>query len=201
MLILASASPRRKEILEAAGFTIKICVSNFDEVPQPGEAPADYSLRNAEGKAKAVAAALGLQLNFASDVVLGADTIVVTSAGVLLEKPSSTQHAEQMLRMLSGATHTVFTSYALVRGRTVIASEIVPTDVTFRILSATEISRYVATGEPMDKAGSYGIQGGASCFVSAIKGTHTNVMGLPIAQIIEKCAAIGILDALMGVEL
>jgi len=178
-LILASASPRRRELLTNAGFEFEIVPSEIEEPGASGAPPGAFAERVAQLKAETVAR------TFASTykaVVLGADTIVV-ARGELLGKPHSPEEARAMLEKLSGRAHEVITGVALVGpgGRCAVAHE--TTLVQFRELSAEEIAAYVASGEPLDKAGAYAIQGRASRFVTRIEGCYFNVMGLPVALV------------------
>ncbi len=175
-LILASASPRRRELLAAAGFSFDVVVSDIDERPWPREKPASYALRNASEKARAVAA------RHPNATVLAADTIVVLDDHIL-EKPTDAAHAADMLRRLSGRQHEVMTGVCVWRpngGGFCESAEVVRTRVWFRPLSESDIAAYIATGEPMDKAGAYAIQGGAARFVERIDGPYDNVVGLPV---------------------
>lgn len=174
VLILASASPRRAEILREAGIPFAVRSPRVDETPRPGEAPVDYVRRLAAEKACAVQAADG-------DVVLGADTTVVVD-GRMLGKPSDTDDAQGMLEALSGRCHEVLTGICLRRGGSLIQDH-ATTRVWFAELSAAEIGDYVASGEPMDKAGGYAIQGLASKFIGRIEGCYFNVVGLPVALV------------------
>lgn len=181
MLILASASPRRKMLLEECGFAPTVRVPGIEEKRGPLETPLDYALRNAQEKALAVVSRSG-------DVVVAADTIVVvpTASGEeLLEKPADPADARRMLGLLSGRTHKVYTGFALALDGAVRHNEAVCTEVTFRSLSPGEIDDYIATGQPFDKAGSYGIQGRAMSFVAHVKGSYTNIVGLPLAEFME----------------
>ena len=175
-LILASASPRRAELLRSAGFEFDIEASNVAETPRDGEAPAAYTLRVARDKAQHVAA--GHQPDV---VVLAADTEVV-AGGRMLGKPANEDAARQMLRLLSAAEHEVITAVVIVAGdRTV--EEVVTTRVWFGELTDGEIEWYVASGEPMDKAGAYAIQGAGARFVERIDGSWSSVVGLPLAAV------------------
>ncbi|MFK7871705.1 MAG: nucleoside triphosphate pyrophosphatase [Oligoflexales bacterium] len=173
--ILASTSPRRKELLLTICESFKICSPDFEEKWR-GEEPKDYVLGNAVGKGRSI----DIQEN---DVLVSADTIVVLDQKIL-EKPKTPQHAIEMLKELSGKTHNVMTGF-FVRTQSSEYSQVVVTEVEFREISQKEIEVYVATGEPMDKAGSYGIQGRASSMVAQIRGSYTNVMGLPLAELIK----------------
>src|SRR5271166_3831312 len=175
MLILASASPRRAELLRNVGIRFTIDPAHVPEEPLPGERPIAYAQRLAREKALAVFA------RRPADTVLGADTVVVVDEH-LLEKPADEADAARMLRLLSGRTHDVITGVSLVApGFQRIEAEI--TQVTFTAMSGEEIAAYIATGEPMDKAGAYGIQGIASRWVTTIAGDYFNVMGLPVARV------------------
>jgi len=174
MLVLASRSPRRAELLTAAGIAYEIRVADIDETHRPGEGPIEYSLRLAREKAQAVEAAPG-------ETVLGADTIVLLD-GEIMGKPRDEQDAARMLTALSGRQHDVITGVCLRRGDLLVLESAV-TSVWFQRLSAEEIGWYVASGEPLDKAGAYGIQGLASRFIDRIDGSWTNVVGLPVALV------------------
>ena len=191
-LVLASASPRRAELLRQLGVAFKIKAADIDETPIPHESPRQYVSRLAEHKASVVARELGEQ-----SVVLGADTVVV-SRGDILGKPRDPTHAEQILRALSGSNHEVLTGIALVRPRAEAVSQVLvaTTEVRFRTLSEQEIARYVATGEPMDKAGAYGIQGLAGVFVESLNGSYSNVVGLPLTETYQLLCAEGVPTAL-----
>ena len=173
-IILASQSPRRRELLGLFQVPFAVRVADIDETMDPAKAPYDEVARVSQAKAMAVA-------RTAADVIIAADTIVVCR-GRVLGKPRDEAEAKQMLRLLSGRDHQVMTGVTVLRGekrRTV--TEV--TDIHFRPLSQAEILRYVDTGEPMDKAGSYGIQGGAALFCSHMVGDYYNVMGLPVCRL------------------
>ncbi len=173
-LILASASPRRKELLSLFGVPFVIRAADIDETMDPGKSPFDEVARVSRLKALAVS-------HEPDDVVIAADTIVVC-AGRVLGKPHDAAEASQMLRLLSGRDHQVMTGCTVLRGdRTETFTEV--TDLHFRPLSETEIARYVESGEPMDKAGAYGIQGGAALFCQRMAGDYYNVMGLPVCRL------------------
>jgi len=172
LVILASASPRRVDLLTAAGVTFEVRAVDVDERPLDGEAAADYVARVAADKAAACLAA-------SDEVVLAADTVVVVD-GVILGKPADDADAARMLRLLSGRGHEVLTGVVVRRGGAV-SVEIDTTAVVFAPLSDTDIAWYVASGEPRDKAGAYAVQGLASRFVERIDGSYSNVVGLPIA--------------------
>jgi len=190
-LILASASPRRAELLTAAGIPFEVRPAHIDERLRPAEDARTYASRVAVDKARAVAAQSNLQ------PVLAADTVVVID-GLVLGKPADTADARRMLGLLSGRTHEVLTAVALIsaqpgRGEPVLDSEIASTAVQFAPLDTAEIEWYVATGEPSDKAGAYAIQGLASRFVTRIEGSYSNVVGLPMALVYAMCTRAGIL--------
>ncbi|HLI64530.1 MAG TPA: Maf family protein [Terriglobales bacterium] len=175
MLVLASASPRRSELLRNAAIPFTIEPAHIHEEPLPNERPVDYAQRLARDKALAVLA------RCPHDVVLGADTVVVIDQH-LLEKPANADDATRMLRLLSGRTHQVITGICLAAsGFERTEAEI--TQVRFSRLSDEEIAAYVATGEPMDKAGGYAIQGIASRWVERIEGCYFNVVGLPVPRL------------------
>ena len=173
-LILASQSPRRKELLGLFHIPFTVRIADIDETMDPAKAPYDEVARVSLLKAKAVEAN-------AEDVVIAADTIVVCD-GKTLGKPHSEEEAAGMLRLLSGRDHQVMTGMTVLRGDTHKSITEV-TDIHFRTLSENEIARYVASGEPMDKAGAYGIQGGAALFAEKMVGDYYNVMGLPVCRL------------------
>jgi len=175
MLVLASASPRRQELLRSAGLAFDVQPAQIPEEPMPGETAKNYAERLAREKALAVAC------QRPHDCVLGADTVVVVD-GKILGKPSDAADAARMLRMLSGRQHQVITGVCLaVGGQVSVASE--TTLVTVSELTDQDIADYVANGEPMDKAGAYAIQGIASRWIPRIEGDYSNVVGLPIALV------------------
>jgi septum formation protein len=177
-LILASASPRRRELLAQAGFTFEVVPARVPEVQEPREDPIHFVTRLAREKAEAVAATHALTPD---TLVLGADTIVVVDEEIL-GKPRDEADAARMLRQLSGKTHQVITGVCLAKGRErQRAAEV--TFVRFNTLSDPEIDAYVATGEPLDKAGAYAIQGRAGRWVPRIHGCYFNVVGLPLALV------------------
>jgi septum formation protein len=194
MLILASASPRRRELLTQAGLLFTVASADLNEELLPDEVAAAYVQRLAEEKAQAVWN-LHKSANDSGDalIVLGADTCVV-SEGNILGKPTDAADARRMLELLSGRTHAVLTGIAAItRGKIVRGLEI--TRVTFNVLKDAEIARYIASGEPLDKAGAYAIQGYAARWIPRIEGCYFNVVGLPIARTInllaEARAAVG----------
>ena len=174
-IILASASPRRRELMELAGYDFEVICADIVEVVPENVQPQEVVMSLALQKAQAVAA------EHKDAVVVGSDTVVALD-GKILGKPHSEQEACEMLRSLSGRTHKVFTGVAIVGGGKV-KNFFDETDVEFYPLGDDEIKKYVATGEPMDKAGSYGIQGKGSVLVKKINGDFFNVMGLPIAKL------------------
>ena len=173
-VILASQSPRRRELMQLFGIGFTVRVADIDEAMDPGKPACEEVARVSRRKAEAVSRG-------ADDVVIAADTIVVC-AGKVLGKPKDAEDARQILTLLSGRDHQVMTGMTVLRGdRVVTCTEI--TDIHFRPLSQKEILRYIATGEPMDKAGAYGIQGGAALFAEKLVGDYYNVMGLPVCRL------------------
>ncbi len=192
-LILASASPRRKELLAQIGVVFKQCSVDIDESVLPNERPEDYVRRLACEKSRAGFqrnSQLNSQSNSQQNAVLGADTTVVVD-GVILGKPGSEDQAVEMLQQLSGRTHQVMTGIALT-GNLYADSQVVVTHVTFKTLDVALCRRYWQTGEPCDKAGGYGIQGYAAVFVEKIEGSYSNVVGLPLAETAELLSKTGI---------
>jgi septum formation protein len=175
MLVLASQSPRRAEILRQAGFAFAVRPAEVDETPLAGEHAEDYVRRLAEVKALAVQAS-------PEDVVLGADTTVVID-GEMLGKPVNPADARRMLGLLSGRRHEVMTGICLRKGALELVRDWTVTHVWFTEMTTREIDEYVASGEPMDKAGAYAIQGLASKFIDRIDGCYFNVVGLPVATV------------------
>jgi septum formation protein len=189
MLVLASASPRRRELLAQAGFSFTILPASIPEDPRPDENPVAYVTRLAREKAQAVYARQGAEQQ--QVVVLGADTTVVAPNGEILGKPADADDAARMLRLLSGATHQVITGVAVVSSRGVeTAAEV--THVTMLTISDREIAAYIATGEPMDKAGAYAIQGHAGRWIPRIHGCYFNVVGLPLALVSGMLEAVAV---------
>jgi septum formation protein len=175
ILILASRSPRRSELLAAAGISFEVLAADIDETPHANEDPAAYVERLAIEKARAV---LALRPDAR---VLGADT-TVTIDGEILGKPEHEADARRMLRLLSGRVHDVHTGVAIV-SRSGVQSAVDTTRVWFDVMTDEDISWYVATGEPVDRAGAYAIQGFASRFIPRIEGSYSNVVGLPVALV------------------
>jgi septum formation protein len=182
-VVLASSSPRRHELLNLIGIAHEVSPSDVDEAPVEGESPTALAERLALAKAKAVA---GVNPDA---IVLAADTVVVVDDD-MLGKPRDTQEARAMLRQLSGRTHMVVTAVAAAHGSTVY-SDVEQVAVSFRPLSTAEIDAYIATGEPMDKAGAYGIQGYGASIVERIDGDYFAVMGLAIVRLLRLCARLG----------
>jgi septum formation protein len=178
VLILASASPRRQELLREAGIQFEVHPAHIPEERADREHPLDYARRLAEEKARAVAS------RFPGRYILGADTIVVADEHVL-EKPVDHADAKRMLRMLSGRGHEVTTAVSLIRPDRRSDTRTATTRVFFRRLSDDEIGQYVAGNEPMDKAGAYAIQGGARGFADRMEGDYSNVVGLPLSLVTE----------------
>ncbi|HGM6862368.1 TPA: nucleoside triphosphate pyrophosphatase [Serratia rubidaea] len=174
-LYLASGSPRRRELLTLLGVPFDIILTHTEEQRQPVESAESYVRRLAQDKARA-----GVALAAEDRPVLGADTIVVLN-GRVLEKPHDAAHAAEMLSLLSGKQHQVITAVAIADRQDILCQQVV-TDVTFRTLSQQDIADYIATGEPMDKAGAYGIQGKGGCFVRTLTGSYHAVMGLPLVE-------------------
>jgi septum formation protein len=182
-LILASGSPRRQELLRDAGIEFEVFPANIREDLNPGERPLNYALRMAREKALKVAA------EFPNAYVLGADTIVVLDDQVLA-KPLDNHDAERMLAMLSNREHQVTTGVSVVAPGGQAETQSCTTAVRFRKLGEDEISKYIATGEPLDKAGGYAIQGGAAPWVVRLEGDYSNVVGLPmplVGKMLKEC--------------
>jgi septum formation protein len=186
VVVLASASPRRRELLARLSWPFTIIPADVEELHHPGEAPLAYVVRLAQTKAAQIAQRLPDAL------VLGADTVVVLD-NQILGKPENVAHARQMLTRLSGRQHTVITGLALLQQRRQLVSlDSVSTRVRFRPLSRQEIEHYIATEEPFDKAGAYAIQGQAAAFVASIDGCYTNVVGLPLQRTAALLQAAGV---------
>jgi septum formation protein len=181
-VVLASASPRRRELLRLVGIPHDVEPADIDESYLVGEDPRSHAERLARAKASAIDAA--------DAVIIGSDTIVVVDGGVL-GKPRDRRHAAEMLERLSGRSHVVMTGVA-VRWQGRIASAVEETGVTFRTLSADEIGHYIDTGEPMDKAGAYGIQGFGATIVESVNGDYFAVMGLPLNRLVRLMRELGL---------
>jgi septum formation protein len=186
-LVLASSSPRRRELLGGLGMAFSIRVPDLDETPHPGEATVAYVERLA--RAKAVAGQAQAPDPDADEVVVAADTTVDVD-GAIVGKPADAAEAVAMLERLSGRSHVVHTGVAVARG-TRLVSSVTSTTVTFTILTRSEIEDYVATGQAYDKAGGYSLQGVARPFVASIDGSASNVLGLPMAQTEALLGAVG----------
>jgi septum formation protein len=185
-IVLASASPRRAELLASAGIAFKVVPGDIDETPLPDEDPVAHVLRLAEGKAREVASRVDGRF------FIGADTIVLCDREIM-GKPRDAEDAKRMLRKLSGRAHQVITGYAVIdkkASRTI--SRTVSTVVVFKELTEEEIDAYVLTGCPMDKAGAYAIQGGAAYMVERIDGSYTNVVGLPLCEVVGSLRGFGL---------
>ncbi|MGA3229425.1 MAG: Maf family protein, partial [Candidatus Binatus sp.] len=187
-VILASASPRRRQLLAAAGISFEVIESLVPERHLAGEPARDYAVRMAREKAGAVSS------RFPEAIVIGADTIVLCETQIL-EKPAYPDDARRMLEMLSGRTHTVVTAFAVARSGSILESSPVESRVTFRKLAEAEIDDYIATEEPFDKAGAYGIQGVGGGFISHVEGSRDNVMGLPTERVVAALARWGVKPA------
>lgn len=188
LIVLASASPRRAELLELAGIPFRVAPADIPEEPLPDEEAIPHALRLAEGKARAAA-----QREQDGRFFIGADTIVVLD-GQIMGKPLDSTDAVRMLTALSGRSHEVVTAYCVLDRVTGQQScEAVRTTVQFKQLAATEIQRYVDSGCPLDKAGAYAIQGGAAHMVREIRGSYTNVVGLPTCELYEALQRMGAL--------
>ena len=186
LLILASASPRRQELLSSAGISFEVLPSEVDEGFQEGEPPEEYVVRLARRKATKAGE------RHKDRWVLAADTVVVID-GRILGKPGDRQEAREMLGVLSDQEHRVITGFCLLRGDSGKSREgTVTTRVRFKRLSSREIEWYLDTGEPFDKAGAYAIQGKAAFMVREIRGSYTNVVGLPLTEVIEALQELGI---------
>ena len=196
-MVLASASPRRRGFLHQLGYHFEVVTPATEEQARPGEGAAEYVLRNAREKAADVAGRVP-----AGAVVVAADTVVVLR-GRIMEKPRSEAGAHEMLRSLSGQVHQVITGLC-VRGpdwggAERVRAEAVSTDVEFRVLADEEIEAYIRSGEPMDKAGAYAIQGRGAYMIRRIHGSYTNVVGLPMTELVEMLSGVfGVMPSYHG---
>jgi septum formation protein len=189
LLILASASPRRQELLASAGVAFEIIPSDTDEGTREGESPEEYVTRLAREKAAEVAE------KHPHRWVLAADTIVVVD-GSILGKPKDPPEAREMLERLSGREHRVITGYCILHSLLGKAREgRVATRVRFKSISSKEIQWYLETGEPFDKAGAYAVQGRAAFMVREISGSYTNVVGLPLCEVVEALLELGVKES------
>jgi septum formation protein len=188
-LVLASASPRRRELLSRMGLSLLVAPVEIDETPLPGERPGDYVRRVAGAKCDAAAA---LRAGASPELaVLAADTTVIVDADIL-GKPADTDDARRMLSRLAGRRHDVTTAYRVRFGARMV-ERAVTTAVAFRALQPAEIDAYLASGEWQGKAGGYAVQGIAGAFVTDLRGSHTNVIGLPLAEVLADLLALGAL--------
>ena len=185
-MILASKSPRRRYLLSQAGLSFDVIPSGFDERSVPFSDPAQYVCTLSQAKAQDIAA------KHPQSWVIGADTIVFMD-GQVLGKPKGREAARQMLKQLSGQTHQVYTGYTICcQSQGQCFTEAICTDVTFKVLSDDEIEWYIHTDEPFDKAGAYAIQGLGTFLVRRINGSYTNVVGLPVCEVIEHLIKAGV---------
>lgn len=190
-LVLGSASPRRREMVALLGIPFVVCAASIDEAKGPHEAPHPYLERITQAKLDAVRGSTGWN---AAAAVLAADTIVVAEGGAVLGKPSDEGEAAVMIEQLAGATHEVSTRFVLsaaAPGSPVAHAETVTTRVTFRALSRGEARHYAATGEGLDKAGGYAVQGRAAAFVERIDGSYSSVVGLPLSELVSALRRLG----------
>jgi septum formation protein len=189
MLVLASASPRRRELLARTGLPFDVVPADIEEVARPGESPEALAERLAREKARAVADRFAAS---PARLVIGSDTVVVVG-GDVLGKPRDAAHAEALLGRLVGRTHRVLTGVAVASSaEPAVRSRVVESLVRMRGASAEEIRRYVATGEPLDKAGAYALQGEGRRFVLEVEGSETNVIGLPLEETLTLLAEAGL---------
>jgi len=187
-IVLASASPRRRELLTQIGLRFQVIPSSADELLLPDETPEQHVIRLSIDKATEVAQREQVEGRW----FIGSDTIVLCDDQIL-GKPKDEKHAAEMLRLLSGREHRVLSGYAILDRKTgQQRAEAVSTRVRFRELTAQEIARYIASGEPADKAGSYAIQGLGVCFVAGIEGSYTNVVGLPLCRLTLSLKELGV---------
>lgn len=187
-IVLASASPRRLELMELAGLPCQVLPANISEDVLPGEVPEEHVMRLSREKAEAVSTSGG------DCFFVGADTVVVLDKRIM-GKPADEEEAFRMLTSLSGRSHHVITGITVIDGRSgVTVSQSVSTEVFFKQLSAQEIRIYIASGCPMDKAGAYAIQGGAIHFVRSINGSYSNVIGLPMTELYELLQAMNCIE-------
>lgn len=185
-IILASSSPRRKELLKSLGISFKVIPSNLEEVQLDGEVPARAAVRLAQAKALAVAR------RFPEAVVLGADTVVLLGKEVM-GKPKSLAEAERMLKKLSGRTHLVITGFCLLNPEdNRVIKKAITTKVKMKRFSPAELKGYLKSGEPLDKAGAYAVQGIGAFLIKSVQGSYSNVVGLPLAEVSEAFKELGI---------
>lgn len=192
-IILASTSPRRKELLQSVGIKFEVVAPLSDESLLLSENPKDYALRLASEKA--ISVSQNLEGDF---LVIGADTVVVVDDEIL-GKPSNVEGARAILSKISGREHHVLTAFSISKPKnTIMHSEVVDTKVRVKTLEPDEIEGYIKTGEPMDKAGAYGIQGIGSFLIKGIEGSYTNVVGLPLVEVLEALKKLGALRLFSG---
>ncbi len=192
-ITLASRSPRRRDLLAAVGFRVVVCPADADETQRPGEDPVALASRLAVAKADATRRLLAHE---APDTILAADTVVHTDDGRVLGKPTDVDDARSILRALSGRTHTVTTGWCIAsRADGVLRNDATSTRVTFHPIDDDLLEAYLATDEPWDKAGAYGIQGRAALFVERIEGCWSNVVGLPVSAVVRALRQLGRLGA------
>ncbi len=185
-IVLASASPRRKKLLEQIGLQFEVCVSNFDETEDPNLTPHELAKNLSLGKAKAVA------LRYKDAIVISADTFV-SFKGAILSKPETKENAKLMLRLLSGRVHPIITGFTVLDTKTgKVVTRSVETKVYMKKLTDKEIGEYIETGEPLDKAGAYGIQERGVIFVEKIEGDYSNVVGLPLYELVRELNKFGV---------
>lgn len=186
-IVLASSSPRRQEMIRGLGLGFRIIKPDVDEIPEPGETPSDFALRAARDKARWVAEKIIRDKTVEQPALIISGDTIVTLGARILGKPRDEAHARHMLRELSGRPHDVISGLCVlkVENNAIAHSEsmTVSTEVTFKTLSDEEIGAYMATGEVMDKAGAYGIQGACSYMIESIRGSYTNVVGLPLCEL------------------
>ncbi|MGD9874103.1 MAG: nucleoside triphosphate pyrophosphatase [Kiritimatiellia bacterium] len=186
-IVLASSSPRRQEMIRGLGLNFRIIKPDVDEIPGPDETPSDFALRAAKDKAEWVAGKIMADKSFTQPALVISGDTIVTLGPRILGKPRDEAHARHMLRELSGRAHDVISGLCVlkVENGAIAHSEsmTVSTEVKFKTLSDEEIEAYMATGEVMDKAGAYGIQGACSYMIESIRGSYTNVVGLPLCEL------------------
>jgi len=184
-LILASASPRRQELLRSVGLKFKIIPAHINENGLAGEGPRQHVKRLAREKAMVIAK------KYPEAWVLGADTIVVID-GIVLGKPENKTQARKMLQKLSGREHKVFTGFTIAHvAAEIYRTKVIQSAVQFKTISPKEMDWYVASDEPYDKAGGYAVQGQGACFIKSIRGSYTNVIGLPLCEVLEELKSFG----------
>lgn len=191
-LVLASASPRRRELLERLGLRLEVLAVDADETPLPGERPRDLALRLAKAKAQAALEQLSAHAALTHLPVLAADTVVACD-GALLGKPQDAQEARTMLQRLAGRRHEVVTGYQVRLSNGPSVERAVSTQVSFRLLDPAEIDAYLDCLEWQGKAGGYALQGIAAQFITEVRGSHTSVIGLPLAEVVADLRALGAL--------